>query len=177
MEFAPQTVLGITMSSHVHNRIWCCNLEELDSRAPNFKSTKLEIKGRVQALFFHNGVSMWGYLRYCSSVSMWSSFITHLNLRHSRRTSKNLHIQEMCCLPPFFFVIDTGFATCSPSSSGMCSEYIQPYIPPSPPYRSIICSKVGLFLIDRPCATVIVSPMNLLVLLLYCSINSKAERG
>ena len=72
LNMSPHTIVGITMSSHVHHQLsCCCYLEEMHFRAPSFKSIKLQRRFAYKH-FFDNHVSMWGYLRYCFSVSMLS---------------------------------------------------------------------------------------------------------
>ena len=91
------------MSNHVRNQLSCCYMKKLDFRAPSYKSTKLAIiEGRIQTLYFlwYLNVGVSTVLLQCLHVI---PFIIHSNLRDSRRTLKNLHIQEMRCLPSFFF--------------------------------------------------------------------------
>ena len=55
---SPHTILGIiTMSNYVHHQLSCCYLEEMNFRAPNWKSIKLAMEGRIQTLF-DNRVSL-----------------------------------------------------------------------------------------------------------------------
>ena len=61
------------MSNHVRHQLSCV-LPGINQ----FPSTKLQIdkigngRSHIQTLFFHDRVSMWGYLRYCFNVAMWS---------------------------------------------------------------------------------------------------------
>ena len=64
LEFAAQAFLGVTMSNHVRHQLSCRYLEEMDFGALNCISTKLAMEGRIQAHFFDNRVSMWGYLDF-----------------------------------------------------------------------------------------------------------------
>ena len=131
LKLSPHTILAITMSNHVHNQLsCCCYLEAMGFRAPNCRSINSAMQIRIQIRFrwscFNVGVPT--VLIQCLDVV---PFIIYSDLRHSRRSLKNPHIQEMHSLHPLFFWKDTGFATCSPSPSRMCYYgHISPYIPP-----------------------------------------------
>ena len=99
LEVAPQTILGKTMSNRAHHQFSCYLI--------NCKSTKLAMDGRIQMLvltmLFQCG-GMYGTV----SVSPCVPFNIHSNLRHSRRTLKNLHIYPENALFALFQFTKSG---------------------------------------------------------------------
>ena len=93
LNLSPHTILGIIMSNHVYHQFSCCYLEYMDFRAPNCKSTKLAMAGRIQILS-DNRVSLLGVLTVLLQCLHVVPFIIHSESRHSRRSLKNLPYPE-----------------------------------------------------------------------------------
>ena len=170
LECPPQTILGVTMVNNVHHRLSCCYLEGMDFRAPMCKWTKLAMEGRIETPFwwscFNVGVST--VPLQCLHVV---PFIIHSDLRHARRTLKNLDIiQEMHCSTSLFFgdrYRVRNLLTLVIYDVVWIHSTIHPLLP-SFPINCLFNVRPSLF--GRPGATVSIFSTNLVVLLPYCSI-------